>query len=272
MKYTKMHGAGNGFVLIDNVDSSLDIDKCRSLAVRLCGIEETDGLLAVCPADDADFGMLYINSDGSVGEMCGNGARCIARYGYERGFSKNPDCIRFRATAGIVTGRRVSEKIYEVRLNDPSVIDLHRPAFLCGKEWDCSYIELGCPGIPVVTVEIPFDAFENLTELRELGRQLRHHKVFPKGANITFVSPPEGNRVRAITFERGVEDFTLACGTGSSGAAITLLLRERILGDSVELEVPGGHLSVRICREGERITDVFLTGPTAYVYERSIDI
>ena len=272
MRYTKMHGAGNGFVLIDNSSLQLSVGKLSEIAVRLCAAEKTDGLLAVTPAEDADFGMLYINSDGTVGEMCGNGARCIARYGYEHGFSKDPDSISFRATAGIVTGRRITEDTYEVRLNDPSVIDLHRTAPLSGTDWDCSYIELGDPGIPVATVEINTEAFDDLDSLKELGRALRRHPTFPKGANVTFVSPPDGNHVRAITFERGVEDFTLACGTGSSGAAVTLILRGRIAGDRVELDVPGGRLSVRICRTGDAISDIYLTGPTAYVSEGEFEL
>ena len=267
MKYTKMHGAGNGFVLLDNSDLSLTREQCCALATELCAREHTDGLMALFPCEDADFSMLYINSDGSIGEMCGNGARCIARFGYERGFSSDPERIRFRATAGIVTGRRITEELYEVRLNDPSVIDLHRQVPCLGQVWDCSYIELGDPGIPVVTVELPEERFSERDALFTLGRALRHAPEFPKGANITYACVTGESAARALTYERGVENFTLACGTGSSAAAATLILRGKISGNQVDVSVPGGLLRIRMTVEGNRVRDIFLTGPTAIVSE-----
>ena len=113
MEYTKMHGAGNGFVLVDNTDSALSRDKCRKLAVRLCREKETDGLIAVCPAEDADISMLFINSDGSVGEMCGNGARCLAKYAVENGLSHDPYNILIRTDEGIIHARRINDGLYD---------------------------------------------------------------------------------------------------------------------------------------------------------------
>ena len=272
MKYTKMHGAGNGFVLLDNSGLSLTEEDCRKIAVMLCAKEHTDGLMALLPCEDADFAMLYLNSDGSLGEMCGNGARCIARFGYEHGFSRDPEHIRFRATAGIITGRRITEEMYEVRLNDPSVIDLHRQVPCLGDVWDCSYIELGDPGIPVVTVEIPEERFACRDELFALGRKLRYSPCFPRGANITFACVTGEYSARALTYERGVEDFTLACGTGSSAAAATLILQGKIAGDHAEITVPGGQLSVRLTVEKDWVKDIFLTGPTAVVSESGLSL
>lgn len=267
MEYTRMHGAGNSFVVIDNMDGGLEKARLSQLAEELCARYGSDGILVTCPAEklEADFGMLYYNADGSLGEMCGNGARCIARYGFEHGLADNPDCIRILATAGVVTGRRISEELYEVRLNDPLIAEPHRPASARGVEYDCAYAELGNPGIPHAVVLTPEEDFNDMEALRERGRELRYSPAFPKGANVTFVYLTGGSSVRAITFERGVEDFTLACGTGCGATAVSLALRGMLPGNHIEIDMPGGHLSVRFTRDGGEVRDVFLTGPTAYI-------
>ena len=275
MRYTKMHGAGNSFLITENLRGELQGEDLSILALRLCSKESgpgADGFIVLEPASDADFAMLFYNADGSLGEMCGNGARCVARYGWEHGLAKDPDAIRIRATAGLVTGRRISETQYEVRLNDPSVIELHRPVPLGGETADCAYVELGRPGIPHAVEEVPISAFHDWDALRERGRALRHSPVFPRGANVTFACLIGERTVRAVTFERGVEDFTLACGTGCGATAASLILRGRIPGESAAIRMPGGELSVRLTREGERVHDIFLTGPTALVEEGEYDI
>lgn len=264
MRYTKMHGAGNSFVLTENLHGELQGEDLSVLALRLCDPltgPGADGLIVLVPAADADFGMLFYNSDGSLGEMCGNGARCLARYGFERGLAHDAQRIRFRATAGLVTGRRITEERYEVRLNDPAVIDLHRAA----EGEDCAYVELGDPGIPHAVLEVGPEAFADFDALRERGRKLRHSAAFPRGANVTFACLTGETSVQAITFERGVEDFTLACGTGCGATAVSLILRGRIPGERVEIDMPGGELSVQLRREGDMVRDIFLTGPTAVV-------
>ena len=270
MRYTKMHGAGNSFLITENLRGELQGEDLSVLALRLCS-EKTgpgaDGFLVLAPASDADFAMLFFNADGSQGEMCGNGARCAARYGWEHGLARDPACIRIRATAGLVTGRRISETQYEVRLNDPPVIELHRSVPLGDKILDCAYVELGRPGIPHAVEEVPAEAFADWDALRERGRALRHSPVFPRGANVTFACLLDERTVRAVTFERGVEDFTLACGTGCGATAACLILRGRIPGESAAIRMPGGELSVRLTREGNTVHDIFLTGPTALVEE-----
>ena len=270
MRYTRMHGAGNSFVLIENRNGELQGINPGKLALRLCGKNafNADGLIVVVPAkNDEDFGMLFYNADGSLGEMCGNGARCLARYGIEHGLAENPDCIRIAATAGMVTGRRITEDQYEVRLNDPSVIDLHRQIIIHGKRYDCSYVELGNPGIPHAVVETTAEEMKDLSGLREEGRALRHCKDFPKGANVTFAQIMRDGTVKAITFERGVEDFTLACGTGCGATAVALLLRRRISENPVKIVMPGGELSVTVGISENKVHDILLQGPTAVLEE-----
>ena len=244
MRYTKMHGAGNSFLILECLRGEQKGEDLRDLALRLCSPHSgpgADGMIVILPAsEDADFAMLFYNSDGSVGEMCGNGARCVARYAVEHGLSPDPENIRFRAT-----------------------MDLLRST----GEGFCSYVELGDPGLPHAVVEVPSSAFEDLDALRRRGRALRHNPVFPKGANVSFVCLTGEKSVRAVTFERGVEDFTLACGTGCGAIAASLILRGRIPGDRAEIHMPGGVLSVRLTREGGSVRDLLLTGPTALVEE-----
>ena len=264
MRYTKMHGAGNSFLILENLRQELKGENLSDLALRLCSPHSgpgADGLIVLQPDREADFAMDFYNSDGSLGEMCGNGARCVARYGVEHGLAPDPEHIRFRAAAGMIRARRIDEIRYEVRLPDPSVLDLLRTT----GEGFCSYVELGDPGLPHAVVEVPAAAFGDPDALRERGRALRHNPVFPKGANVSFVCLTGENSVRAVTFERGVEDFTLACGTGCGAIALSLILRGRIPGNQAEIDMPGGHLSVTLRREGDSARDILLTGPTAFV-------
>ena len=266
MRYTKMHGAGNSFLILEDLHGELQGENPRDLALWFCSPltgPGADGLIVLKPDREADFAMDFYNSDGSVGEMCGNGARCVARYGLEHGLCRDPEHIRFRAAAGLITARRIDRSRYEVRLPDPSVLDLLRST----GEGFCSYVELGEPGLPHAVVEVPSSAFADLEALRRRGRALRHNPAFPKGANVSFVCLTGENSVRALTYERGVEDFTLACGTGCGAIALSLILRGRIPGDWAEIHMPGGVLSVRLVREGTRVLDLLLTGPTALVEE-----
>ena len=272
MKYTKMHGAGNSFLILESPRREEKGEDLSDLALRLCSDitgPGADGLIVVLPGEPGvDFSMLFYNADGSLGEMCGNGARCVARYAVEQGLSPDPEHICFRATAGLITARRMDRERYEVCLPDPSVIDLDRVA----EGERCAYVELGDPGLPHAVVEVSPEAFDDLEALRQRGRRLRHSAAFPKGANVSFVSLIGESQVRAITFERGVEDFTLACGTGCGATAASLILRGRIPGESAVIQMPGGELSVRLTREGDRIREIFLTGPTALVEEGDCDI
>ena len=133
-------------------------------------------------------------------------------------------------------------------------------------------MELGDPGIPHAVVEVGPVAFDDLDALRERGRVLRHSEAFPRGANVSFVCPTGGRRVRAITFERGVEDFTRACGTGCGAAALSLLLSGRLPEGPVEIDMPGGLLRVTLRRVGDTARDILLAGPTALIGEGETEV
>lgn len=269
MKFTKMHGAGNDFILLDNREARLPFDAVPDLARRLCAQHTSlgaDGLMLVIDAaHGGDYGMRFYNADGSLGEMCGNGARCVCRYGYEHGLAGETQHVE--TTAGLVTGWRVDRTRYRVRLNDPSVLDLHRVVPVDGAAYDCAYLELGDPGLPHTVVRLEDWDTREENALRKLGRALRFAPAFPKGANVSFVRQTGEDALKAVTFERGVEDFTLACGTGCGSIVSAMTLLGLVSGQEVSVDMPGGRLSVSVTAENGAVRDIFLTGPTCVVCE-----
>ena len=265
MRFTKMNGAGNDFILVENLHGELNEQQLSKLARTLCDRRMSigaDGLMAIVPAKaNADFGMLFFNCDGTLGEMCGNGARCICRYGYETGLAGATQTIE--TTAGLVTGTRIDAKNYRIRLPDP--VNLQYLALdVDGKKVGCMYLELGNPGIPHAVVQYPGLREADEQALFEFGRKLRYHPAFPKGANVNFLEKTGENRFYERTWERGVEDFTYACGTGT-GASVYALAEKRRCGDHAEVEVKGGLLIVDIVRDGKKCRDLLLTGPASMV-------
>ena len=265
MRFTKMNGAGNDFILVENLHGELTQQQLSKLARTLCDRRMSigaDGLMAIVPAKaDADFGMLFFNCDGTLGEMCGNGARCICRYGFETGLAGETQTIE--TTAGLVTGTRIDAKNYRIRLPDP--VNLQYLALdVDGKKVGCMYLELGNPGIPHAVVQYPGLREADEQALFEFGRKLRYHPAFPKGANVNFLEKTGENRFYERTWERGVEDFTYACGTGT-GASVYALAEKRRCGDHAEVEVKGGLLIVDIVRDGKKCRDLLLTGPASMV-------
>ena len=252
-----MNGAGNDFMVIDARGKEYNFEK---LAVELCKLTGADGFMAVDHSDTADFRLHFYNSDGTRGEMCGNGARCICRYAYDNGIAGEEMAVQ--TDAGIVYGRRLSRDIYRVQLNTPGVADLSRKG-------DISYIELGNPGVPHAVAHVPGLDWANKDALRDYARSLRHDSAFPKGANANLFDWVDATTVRILTFERGVEDYTLACGTGSASTAAALWLRGQVPGGYLTVKNPGGDLAVTV--EGtDRVEKLFLEGPTEVV--RVMDI
>lgn len=272
MKFWKMNGAGNDFIILNNLEEKLPESAFPLLAKTLCTPHLSlgaDGFMVVDKArGEADFRMLFYNSDGSVGEMCGNGARCICRYGYETGLSGPRQVIE--TTAGIVTGTRIDQRQYRIRLNDPTTVRLDLALEAEGRTWPCAYVELGTPGLPHAVVPYPGLAEANREELFRLGRALRYHPAFPKGANVNFYDLTGPDRVLERTYERGVEDFTLACGTGTGSVVTVLTLQGLVSGQGVQVSMGGGVLTVDVDRAGEAISDLWLTGPTNIVAKGEI--
>ena len=262
-----MNGAGNDFVVLNNLEEHLPAECLPQAARTLCQRHLSigaDGLMVVdAPTQGGDYKMLFFNSDGSVGEMCGNGARCICRYGYELGLAGETQTVE--TTAGIVTGRRITQRLYRVRLNDPTTVKLDAPVEVDGIRHPCSYVELGNPGLPHAVVPYPNLRDADESQLRELVRKLRWHPAFPKGANVNFYEILGDDLLYERTFERGVEDFTYACGTGTGSVVAVLTLLGRVTGRNVRVDMKGGTLTIDVEHAGSQVTGLYLTGPTNVV-------
>ena len=253
MNVTYMNGAGNDFMVIDARGLSLDLE---ALAQKFCAVTGADGFMAVDNSDKADFRLHFYNSDGTRGEMCGNGARCICRFAYDMGIAGAEMTVE--TDAGLVPGWRLDENQYRVKLNNPAVLDLNR------KE-DVAYVELGNPGVPHAVAEYRGDLWGDADSLRERFRALRFDPAFPKGANVNFYQVLAPGEVRVLTFERGVEDYTLACGTGCGSTAAALWAAGKLPGGRLTAHNRGGTLTVAIEGCNGVISSILLEGPTEIV-------
>ena len=253
MQVYYMNGAGNDFMVMDARDGEYDFKK---LAMELCKLSGADGFMAIDHSDKADFKLHFYNSDGSRGEMCGNGARCICRFACELGIAG--DEMTVETDAGLVPGWRLSETQFRVKLNNPGILDLHRKG-------DIAYVELGTPGVPHAVGEYSGDLWADAPVIRDRMEALRHDPAFPKGANVNFYQWIGENEVRMLTFERGVEDYTLACGTGCGSTASTLWMMGRLPGGRLTAHNRGGVLTVSIEGSDGEISSIYLEGPTEIV-------
>lgn len=251
MIVTYMNGAGNDFMVIDA--RGREQEDFSGLAQRLCAMRHADGFIAIGNSDKADFRMLFYNADGTLGEMCGNGARCICRFAHDHGIAG--DNMVFETTAGLVKGWRVDENQYLVALNIPTTLDLNRKD-------DVAYVELGFPGSPHAVRASGGELFSRMEALRAEMKALRFDPAFPKGANVSYYSMMGPAEAQVLTYERGVEDFTKACGTGS-GSTACVLWKKGLLpsGRQLTVHVRGGTLKLTVVADGDTITQLLLEGP-----------
>ena len=152
-----------------------------------------------------------------------------------------------------------------MRLNDPSVFRPDYPIEVDGRVYPCAYVELGSPGLPHAAVPYEDLAGADENALRALGRKMRYHPAFPKGANVNFYEILGPDHLYERTYERGVEDFTYACGTGTGSVVAVLSRMGKVSGKNVRVDMTGGTLSIDVTDTGDKITDIYLTGPTNIV-------
>ena len=253
MKVLHMNGAGNDFMVMDARGGKYDFHR---LSLELCKLTGADGFMAIDHSEIADFKLHFYNSDGSRGEMCGNGARCICRFASDLGIVG--DEMTVETDAGPVPGWRLSQSQFKVKLNNPGILDLHRKG-------DIAYVELGNPGVPHAVAEYKGDLWADADCIWDHMMQLRHDPAFPKGANVNFYQWVGEGEVRVLTFERGVEDYTLACGTGCGSIASVLCLEGKLPGGRLLAHNRGGDLTVTAACSGDAITSILLEGPTEVV-------
>lgn len=259
MKIYYMNGAGNDFMVMDGRGRNPDYS---ALALKLCAITGADGFMAADFSDKADFKLHFYNSDGSRGEMCGNGARCICRFANEIGLAG--ETMTVETDAGLVPGWHLSGEQYRVKLNNPGVLDLQRKG-------DIAYVELGNPGVPHAVREYKGDLWADADKLKAEMEALRHDPAFPKGANVNYYQWVGQQEVNVLTFERGVEDFTLACGTGCGSITTTLWLKDQLPGGKLTLNNRGGVLNVTVSGKPD-VESLYLEGPTQIVKIYDLEI
>lgn len=263
IEFAKMHGSGNDFVLIDNRDVLISREEAPEAARRFCarrvGIG-ADGLILIEKSDNADFRWGFYNADGSEAEMCGNGGRCAARFAFMKGIA--PEEMRFETLAGIISAHVKGTRV-KLQLSPPFGMFLDRELHVNGKPVKISFVNTGVPHVVVVV-----DDVEDVPVV-ETGRALRQHDFFaPDGTNVNFTSRIDRNRIAVRTYERGVEDETLACGTGSVASAIVMAAKG-LAESPVEVQTRGGEILTiyhDLLENGE-IKDVFLEGETVHVYD-----
>ena len=267
LDFTKMNGAGNDFILIDNRDGKVQLS--RDQVVRLChrqlGIG-ADGLFLLVPSrtGKADWAWDFYNSDGSVADMCGNGARCFARFIQKRADAK--DRITFETGAGIIEATFHADRV-TVDLTKPKDLVLAQKVPVGGAALQIHSLNTG---VPHAVVFVP-DADKAMVQ--QLGAEVRYHPHFaPKGTNVNFAQVLGPNHIRVRTYERGVEGETLACGTGVTASA---LIASRVHGftSPVQVTVQGGEtLEVAFREQAGEFFDVQLTGPAEFVFEGRIEL
>ena len=262
-----MSGAGNDFIVVDNRSKRVELsrEQIALLCHRRFGIG-ADGLLAAEPADQpgADFRMRYYNADGGEAEMCGNGARCFARF-VQLWTRDEPDRVKFLTQAGLITGEYVGHEI-SVNLTAPTDLQLNQSADFGWGNVTYHYLNTG---VPHVVIEVP-DV--EVAEVLSLGRAIRSSKIFPRGTNVNFVQVVDPENITVRTYERGVEDETLACGTGVTAAAL-IMHRVRGLALPLRVKVRGGDvLAVGAGDLGDAFSNVTLAGPAVEVYTGTVNL
>jgi len=254
--FNKYQGAGNDFIIIDNRNGIFNPDNpalIKKLCDRRFGIG-ADGLILINNKTGFDFEMVYFNSDGFVGTMCGNGGRCTADFALKSGIAEKK--LRFMAADGIHYAEPEGELI-RLKMNDVNEV-----RSISGNY----FINTGSPHYVIFRRDLDnFDVFNE-------GKKIRQSKDFqPGGTNVNFVEP-ESNGIFVRTFERGVEDETLSCGTGVTASAIASVLSGHFVSSPVNVRTRGGNLRVEFEVKGTQISDIWLCGPATFVFEGKIQI
>lgn len=274
ISFTKMHGLGNDFVMIDARKKAVPNlkKKARLICDRRFGIG-CDQLIVIAQSKKADYQMVILNADGSPAEMCGNGIRCFAKYLWDR---KDPKIrkkkeLAVETLAGIIRPRMVSDKLVCVDMGEP-VLDaqiiptrfegrvVDRPIEVAGRQYRITAVSMGNPHCVIFTDSV------DAVKLEEEGSPLEHNPDFPKRTNVEFVEVVNKGRVKVRVWERG-SGATLACGTGACAVAVASALNGKT-GRKVSVDLPGGTLKI----EWGKDNHVYMTGPATEVFSGIMEI
>ena len=259
--FTKMSGTGNDFILIDHRTPFLTREEMPGFAKAVCERRVSagaDGLIFIEKSESADFRWQFLNGDGSWAEMCGNGARCAARFAHAKGIA--PPRMRFETVAGLIEAEVTGQSV-KLRMTAPNGLRLHEKLLVNGHEQLVHSLNTGVPHAVLFVEDI------QQAPVMELGRAIRFHEHFqPAGTNVNFVQQQATGLV-VRTYERGVEGETLACGTGAVAAAIIAGLLGQVR-PPVSVTTSGGEqLIIHYALADQEIGDVSLEGPAHFIYE-----
>lgn len=267
VKFYKMHGAGNDFILVDDRTRTFpcnDRQRLLSLADRKRGIG-SDGIILIQPSAQADFTMRFFNPDGGEAEMCGNGARCVARLAHDLGVAGQN--MTFETVAGQLSADICGDNV-RLYMTPPHSWRMNIELEIDGQRISCHQVNTGVPHAVIET-----DAIDSL-DLPTIGAAIRYHETFaPAGTNANFIQKTGTNVLRIRTYERGVEAETLACGTGMVAAAL-IAARRKTVTAPVTLQTAGNdqlEVDFKMDEEGTA-TEVTLTGPAVHVFNGTVTL
>lgn len=278
--FKKMSGAGNDFIFIDlnqNIGLALTPEKIRNLCHRKNGIG-ADGVITIEDLSGYNYKMVYYNADGSTGSLCANGARCSIWFAENTTRLKN-GIAKFFANGEDYSGEVLGEELIKFNFNSPKRIKYNFKIKASGQMITANFADTGSPHVVIKISDVQKDAmnpkssFQNILDFPvfNLGREIRHSSDFkPGGTNVNFIDVID-NVIHIRTYERGVEDETLACGTGSVAAALICYITDN-LKPPITLKTFGGDkLTVNFEVENQKVKNLSLTGPAKIIFEGSID-
>jgi diaminopimelate epimerase len=264
LRFTKMNGAGNDFVMLDNRAGQVRLvpEQIAQICDRHRGVG-ADGVLVLEPAaNGADFRMRYYNADGGEAEMCGNGARCFARYASR--VAGPMEKLSFETPAGVI-GAELQGDLVCLERSEPKDLRLGITVPLPERQVAAHFVNSGVPHVVVLVDDLQG------VDVRGLGSAIRRHDLFaPKGANVNFLTERGPGQIAIRTYERGVEDETLACGTGVVASALIFAAMKNVDGPIGVLVRGGNELQVGFAKAGDQFHQVTLTGPADFVFEGTI--
>jgi diaminopimelate epimerase len=266
LKITKMNGSGNDFIIIDNRTDVLKGVSLPVLARTLCRRREAvgaDGLILVENSIIADFRWRFFNSDGSEAEMCGNGGRCVARFAFLNGIAKTK--LAFETMAGVIQAEVISQRV-KLQLPSPTDLKLNQKISVDDRNYIMGSITIGVPHAVLFIEDIDH------APVIDVGRKIRFHQAFqPAGTNVNFVHLIDGSHLNIRTYERGVEDETLACGTGSVACALITAALNHVK-SPVEVKTRGNEILTIYFQKNNDLSfsHVYLEGDTCLVFEGTL--
>jgi len=274
LRFTKMHGLGNDFVLIDCRDKTVsdELSAINDISKRLChrrfGIG-ADQVLLLYPSNIADFKMLIFNADGSEVEMCGNGIRCFAKYIWDRKLS-DKEVLSVETAAGIIRPEKrgqmvkvdMGEPVLEGRLIPVNLDGMVKdfPLIIEDKEFKITAVSMGNPHAVIFVEDV------DIFDVKRYGPRIENQGLFPRRINVEFIQVLDSERIRMRVWERGAGE-TMACGTGASAAGVAASLKG-YTGRRVNVMLTGGELLI----EWNEDNHVYMTGPAVEVFEGSIEL